>query len=403
MSNADERPGNVAARQRRALGRYLRNEVMRYSPYNRARLESAAPNGRPDSALGRVEPVRLADVDAATVVMAPGVDEVRRLGPAVERVMLTAEGAVRGSAGASARVDPVYKPIHWHVADGVLIANTARDLDLLGELGRQILERAGVKPADRVLNLLDPGPTRDYWQVVLGCQAGGVSALHGWPPGAALRLDDAGISVLIASPARAKAVLEAQPHSLHTVLAVGEMYNHQRQDLERLAAPGAVVHAHSPPAVRTLWSEQRGTRGLRVFPGHELVEVVDGDGHDALDHAEGQIVWTPIGWRGTVAVRLDTGARGRARRLSGVVSVVELVPASGEVASPPDEPDEADRMDEPDRIDEPEGMGEPAEVPQPATRASATRARTVPTRTVPTRTVPTRKVPRPRPARRAGG
>jgi hypothetical protein len=88
----------------------------------------------------------------------------------------------------------------------------------------------------------------------------------------------------------------------HTVLAVdGPLSTEQRRRLEAgLVERGAtVLSAWAAPGVRSLWTECRGHTGLHTTPSAEYVEVVDEE-----------IVWTAIGWSGSVFVRLATGVRG---------------------------------------------------------------------------------------------
>jgi len=99
-----------------------------------------------------------------------------------------------------------------------------------------------------------------------------------------------------------------------TVLAIarGPLSPEERNSLERAAGSQAsVVEVWSPPGVRVLWTQCRGGEGVHTWPQTEMVEVCEADGTPVTHGEEGELVWTGLGWRGTVLVRLATGARGR--------------------------------------------------------------------------------------------
>ncbi|MGH9282062.1 MAG: hypothetical protein ACRD0S_03895, partial [Acidimicrobiales bacterium] len=74
------------------------------------------------------------------------------------------------------------------------------------------------------------------------------------------------------------------------------------------ASGGAVVSAWAPPGVRSMWWECHGGSGMHTFPDAEIVEVVDPlSGTPVPPGADGEVVWTSLGWRGSVMVRMRTG------------------------------------------------------------------------------------------------
>ncbi|MFP5328337.1 MAG: hypothetical protein ACLGHT_12745 [Acidimicrobiia bacterium] len=105
--------------------------------------------------------------------------------------------------------------------------------------------------------------------------------------------------------------------NLRTLLVVGEQLSDAtRGRLEEMSArlartKVAAVAAWAPPGARALWAECRGGRGVHLWPGAEVVEVVD-DGGERVPLGEvGEIVWTPIGWHGSVLLRFRTGVIAR--------------------------------------------------------------------------------------------
>jgi hypothetical protein len=190
----------------------------------------------------------------------------------------------------------------------VPIGSTSEDLVRLGTLGRQALALAGVRRYDVLVSLLPAGPNLPYWQLVSACRRAGVSSLFLSPTASALEVEAAVPAVLAGRVDDLATVLAAArrdghelPH-VHTLLVVGEpLPEWRRRALLALAPnPGtAVVAMWAPPGVRALWAECRGGDSLHTWPDTEHVASRDGE-----------IVWTAIGWKGSVPLRLRTGARG---------------------------------------------------------------------------------------------
>ncbi|HEX9529897.1 MAG TPA: hypothetical protein VF954_02075, partial [Acidimicrobiales bacterium] len=104
---------------------------------------------------------------------------------------------------------------------------------------------------------------------------------------------------------------------LGTVLSVGaseadRLDDGRRGRLQELAGTGAeVVQAWAPPGVRAMWAQCRGGRGLHTWPMTELVQLVDPlSAAPVPPGADGEVVWTSLGWRGTTLLRLRTGLYG---------------------------------------------------------------------------------------------
>lgn len=282
----------VAVHRSRQLRQYLRRDVAAHSAHHRRALAGfgrRAPRSVED--LCRLPLTTLADVDDPAALV------------------------LRPSAGR--RLESRYKPVHWVIQAGVPVGSSATDLDRLARLGARLLGRAGVGGTDVLVGMLPAGPDLAYWQVVLGARHAGVSAIH-LPPLPAVH-DVAGLAptVLSGRPLDLVRLLEGaraagRPLSgVRTLLAVGE---HLEPGLRaRLAslldAPGAaVVAAWAPPGVRSLWGECRGGTELHTWPDAEVLELVDPlFGTPVGPGADGEVVWTPLGWHGTVMLRLRTG------------------------------------------------------------------------------------------------
>jgi hypothetical protein len=172
------------------------------------------------------------------------------------------------------------------------------------------------------VSIVDPGPSLAFWQLQLGTRRGGIATLFlgsDVPPDEVARLRP---SVLAGRGGDLIRLLEAGRAAgysfagLHTLLVVGEPLDPARRS--RLAAlggsaggPVAVVAAWAPPGVRALWWECRDGIDVHTWPSTEVVELVDPlSGTPVPPGADGEVVWTPLGWKGSVILRLRTGVFG---------------------------------------------------------------------------------------------
>jgi phenylacetate-coenzyme A ligase PaaK-like adenylate-forming protein len=236
----------------------------------------------------------------------------------------------------------------WLRQGPLQVGCTLADLDRLADVGRRWLAAAGVRADDRLVALGGLADHLGPWQTWLGCRAGGVAStvLHSDGTGSGIdgtlarELALLAPTVVAGTTADLLALAEAGDpvRGLRTVLVPGELPGDR--DRARLAAIGedpsrvAVCGAWAPEGVRALWGECRGGH-LHTWPDTEVVEVLDPLTHDPVPAgADGELVWTPIGWRGTAALRLATGAFGRlergpcpaCRRTTPRIAVLELDP-----------------------------------------------------------------------------
>lgn len=316
-----ERPARLRMGQDRALLRYLRNHVVPFSPYHHDVLRNHDLDGR--DAFERLPLTELGDVtDPADLVLRPTGDTLR-LSPDRELRARWWWARLRRRTGAFNRslIEPRYKPIHWH-ADTVPLAYTAADLDRLAELGRAALEMAGVTGDDVLVSLYPPSSTLGFWQIELGARRGGVPSLFLGPDVAPEEVARLRPSVLAGRPGDLVRLLQSGRDAgfsfagLTTLLVIGEPLDPgRRARLSQLAGGAnggvAVVAMWAPPGVRALWTECRDGIDVHTWPTAEVVELVDPlSGAAVPPGAEGEMVWTPIGWMGSVLLRLRTGVFG---------------------------------------------------------------------------------------------
>ena len=327
MSWDRRRPEWVRARQDKALGEYLSGDVFPYSAFYRARFEGAGLGHRDvgsAAALRRLPTMTLADIDdPAAIVLRPDEASIQRYA-GIGLVARVAWAKLRGTQSLlnERLIDPMFKPVHWHVDEGIPIGSSPVDIERLGELGRRWLERAGLDPYDVVAGLLPAGPSLPYWQLVLGCRHAGVSAIHLGAHATPAQLAAVGPTVIAGRPTDLLRMLEPANGDdtvaravarVHTVLVAGDRLDEATRSriVNRLPSSTVAVAAWAPPGARALWSECRGGDGYHVAPDSELIEIIDPlSGVPLAGHADGEIVWSALGWRGSVLLRLRTAAYG---------------------------------------------------------------------------------------------
>ena len=318
------KPSWIKKAQDRALRRYLAQDVYPYSPYYQVCFDEAGVGQRGVKTRDDLDQLPLTTFDdvvnPASVVLRPDEQSIQQFAriSLVARVFW-AKLWRREWAVNQRLIDPVYKPLHWHVDDGFPIGSSAEDVERLAELGRRWLELAGVARYDVLVSVLPPGPNLAYWQLVLGSRQAGVSALHMNPSTTVEQLAAARPNVIAGRPSDLVRLLEAaRPvdrnlDGLRTVLvAGGRLDDVTRRHLTSLVdGQAAVVTAWAPPGVRSLWTQCREGDGFHSAPDVELLDVVDPlSGVPVADGTEGEVVWTALDWKGTVFLRLRTGVYG---------------------------------------------------------------------------------------------
>ena len=310
-----ERPARIRSEQDRELARYLQRQVRAYSAHYRPMLQRAQQERaiRKRADLARLPLTSFDEVgDGRDLVLRPDYDTISRYGGLeLGAKLLWARVIGRVERLGRTVVDPAYKPVLWIMEDGVPMGSSAADLERLSELGRRWLETAGVISSDVLVGILPPGPYLPFWELSLGARRGGLSSVFLEPSASSAAVARLQPSVLVGRPDDLARVLEdahangdvSRLQDLRTLVAAGEPLEPDVRARLRQLLPGRqsvdVVAAWAPLGVRSLWVECPGGTGLHTSPAVELLEVVDGE-----------IVWTSLGWTGSVFVRLRTGVYG---------------------------------------------------------------------------------------------
>ena len=318
MSDDRRRPGQHESRRDEALGRWIADEVHPFCEPVRAQLERAGLGRRglrTGADLAKLPVTELADLgDGRRHVLEPTAERIREsAGIGLRGRLLVADVLGRRDGFARHDIDAAFKPVRWtadpHPAGTLFAGSTGTDLERLGALGRRALAVSGVTPSDRI---------------VCTSEAVGVGALQ-----LELGARDAGVAHLVLDPADERVIEAAAPTVLAGTAAT----------LERAIGAGLptsvrmlIVHLGStgggdlrglrrrsgrpvrlwwaPAGVRAAWATCEADH-LHTWPEHEHLEVVDDAGQPT---DSGRLVWSAVGWRGSVWLRVALGPHGRVDR-----------------------------------------------------------------------------------------
>lgn len=305
MSDDRRRSAHYDAVRADRLRGWLASTVRPYSRPLGPLLERSgitSPRKATEAALRSLPVTPAADLgDGRRYVLEPTVDAFGRTAPIpLQARFLLADVFGRRDDFARRHIDPSYRPVLWTACPtrwGVLFsANTDQDLTRLAALGRRALAIAGVRSDDRVLLVDDGRGALAHWQFVLGCRSAGVAVLVTDPvPSPELMERVAPTVVAGPSAAMAGVLSEGVPRSVRLFVVAGEDPDDGIQLASAVGTPAAIWWA--PSVTRAVWVRCPGGRGFHTWPEDELLEIVDG-----------RLVWSAVGWHGSVWLRVDTGA-----------------------------------------------------------------------------------------------
>jgi hypothetical protein len=318
MSDDRRRTEQYASLRDERLRPWMAGAVYPYSAplreaMRRAGLGQTSVKGADD--LRRLPLLELADLgDGRAFVLRPTAVSVAAYGPLADRAALRiADAFGRRPELARQRIDPEHKPVLWTsvptVAGSLLAASTTTDLDQLTALGRRAITTSGIGEDDRVVVLGAAGPGVGPWQLAAGCRDAGVQLLHAGTEDHHAVVRSAQPTVVAGRGADLARLAETGfPESVRLLVR----HDGPRLDAdqrEALAAAGLpLAEWWAPAGVRAAWVRCPGGVGYHTWPTHELLEVLDEQGHRVT---EGRLVWSAVGWHGSVWLRVAIGARGR--------------------------------------------------------------------------------------------
>ena len=234
---------------------------------------------------------------------------------------------LRGIEAADSELSNEYAPIHVLETTGttgepVPVKLTRRDVAVLATEGMRMLEVAGVREGDSLLNLLEPSSAGGFWPVWLGAAAlGAEQTAPGFlePEQAAALATKLYSSAIVALAEDALALLEAAgeerlPALRLLILGPGPLGPTLRKRLAEKAGAGVrIVSTYGFAEGRVLWAEcmQGGgspDTGFHVSGDLELIEMISPRERHAVKPGQpGEIVYTGLDHRGTALARYRPG------------------------------------------------------------------------------------------------
>jgi hypothetical protein len=306
MSEDRRRPEQYASLRDRRLRPWIADTVYPYCAPVRAALDRAVLGRRgvrTAADLERLPIVPIADLgDGRSHVLEPDAPSIARFGPLADRVRLrVADAFGRRPELARTRIDPVHRPVLWTAVttSGEVLhtAWTTSDLDQLSVLGRRALVLSGIGVDDRVLVLEPAGPAIGTWQLVAGCRDGGVPTMHLGTSRDPDAIASAAPTVLAGTADSLAEVAERGLPDPVRLLVAFDGDAPPDPETDPLRGSGMpVARWWSPPGARAAWVRCVGGSGYHTWPTHEVTDVVDGE-----------LVWSAVGWRGSVWLRVATG------------------------------------------------------------------------------------------------
>lgn len=223
-----------------------------------------------------------------------------------------------------------YKPIHIHFTTGrsalpTAFVYSAKDVDLLKESGERMLDVAKVDREQIAINAFPYAPHLAFWLAynalthlgMTSVQTGGGKIMGTTKIMDAIERMKAGLLVIIPGYCyhlMREAVKEKRDFSgLKTVITGGERASAGFKDklkglLSELGAKDVrVLSTYAFTEGKTAWVQCHEQSGYHLYPDLGFFEVVDKDGKRVKDGDPGELVYTSLGWNGTVVVRYKTG------------------------------------------------------------------------------------------------
>ncbi|HEY5752015.1 MAG TPA: AMP-binding protein [Chthoniobacterales bacterium] len=328
-------------RQIRALRRYLGHVVLPFSPFYRDqwRRQGFDPNKlRTWDDLRRIpftsKEDLLPDNEHPTkprdLILAPERSQLLR------RPSTIASALIIGKRNTQQMLEREFRPILMTTTTGrstepVSFVYTARDVARLGDAGARVMEVCGAQRDFRMLNMFPYAPHLAFWITHYAAMTFGTFTLStggGKVMGtdgnlrAIARLEP---DILIGVPTFVYHVMHhaiqdcvRMPKLKKIVLGGEKVPNGMRRKLRAMAAElGAervdVITTYAFTEAKMAWSEcprapEEEPCGYHLYPDLGIIEIVNPDTLEPVGEGEpGEIVFTPVGARGSVVIRYRTG------------------------------------------------------------------------------------------------
>lgn len=224
-----------------------------------------------------------------------------------------------------------YKPIHMHFTTGrsansVPVLYTQHDLEQLKVAGARMIENLDLDPMKDIgVNAFPYAPHLAFWQVFYAAKVSGILTLQsggGKVMGTQKimkAIQNMKASTIVFMPGygyhliRTAKANKMNFSSVKTVVFGGERVppglRHKIKTMltDMGAKSPRVLATYAFTEGRSAWVECHEKHGYHTYPDMEYLEVVDKNGERVGEGEKGEIVYTSLGWRGSVFLRYRTG------------------------------------------------------------------------------------------------
>jgi len=223
-----------------------------------------------------------------------------------------------------------YKPVHVHfttgrTANATPILYTAYDLQKLEEGGKRMFDILDLNTRDIVINAFPYAPHLAFWQTFYAAKGANILSLH-TGGGKILGTEKiirtiesmkatclAGMPGYLYHLIRTAKDKKADFSSLSSVIFGGErvplgLRHKIKKDLASIGSKKPrILSTYAFTEGKSAWVECKEESGYHLYPDFEFVEIVDKNGEKINEGEKGEIVYTSLGWRGSVFLRYKTG------------------------------------------------------------------------------------------------
>jgi len=223
-----------------------------------------------------------------------------------------------------------FRPVHTHFTTGrstnqIPFLYTRFDLELLKAAGQRLFDMVGSTTEDIAINAFPYAPHLAFWQAfhattssgALSLQTGGGKVMGTAKIIQAVERMKATMFIVIPGYGyhlfREAAALKKDFSSLKFVMFGGERVNPGlcvkiKEFLAQVGAQDArLLATYGLTEGKTAWVQCHENSGYHLYPDLEFIELVDKEGDRVKDGEKGEIVYTNLGWRGSIVIRYRTG------------------------------------------------------------------------------------------------
>ena len=261
-------------------------------------------------------------------ILQPNEELIKKVYPKAELIKMLAKKII--GKNVKEELEYEYKPVHTHFTTGrstnqIPFLYTRHDLDLLQETGKRLFGVVGASKEDIALNAFPYAPHLAFWLAfyaitgsgVLGLQSGGgkilgtekiITALEKMKATIFIAIPGYGYHLLREAVAKKKNF-----PSMKLFVGGGErLSSGLRAKLKELlgslgAKDARILATYALTEAKTAWAQCHENSGYHLYPDLEFIELVDKDGNRIRDGEKGEVVYTNLGWRGSMVIRYRTG------------------------------------------------------------------------------------------------